>query len=91
MIIKRTIGGIEHSFELTTQEMITAFCEQQNIFYREDIESFKEQYLEWNENATEEKIDENMDDIVEKYADIESEHDWWQSAESAIDWVLREV
>ena len=91
MIIKREIDGIEHSFVLTPEEMYRAYYEQENNFYREDMESFKEHYLEWHKSVTEEQIDENMDYIVERYVDIASERDWWSDAEAAFDWVLREV
>ena len=88
MKIKRMINGIEHEFELTPHEMYDAFREQQKNFYREDVESFKEQFLDCHDNITEEQIDEAMDDIIEKYDDIVSEQDWWVFAEAAYEWVL---
>lgn len=32
MKIKRTINGIEHEFELTKQERLDAYCEQEHIW-----------------------------------------------------------
>lgn len=39
MIIKRTIDGVEHSFELTNRELYDAFVEQEHRFDFSDAES----------------------------------------------------
>jgi len=45
MKIKRTVGGVKHEFELTSQELYKAYEEQQFIYDLSDVESrLGEQY-----------------------------------------------
>ena len=79
MKIKRNVNGQEMEFELTSEEVLYAFYEQDKEFHKEDIQSI----LEKRGLSV---SDEELEYIVDKYKDYLSEDDSWRySAEAAID------
>jgi hypothetical protein len=73
MKIKRNINGKEMEFELTSNEMYSAFYEQQNQFYKDDILSVLE---EKGLMATDKQIAQ----MIEVYDDYLSDNDSWRYA-----------
>lgn len=83
MKITRTVDGEEYVFELTPDEMYSAFREQNMAYHKEDIIHFgfddaSEDALmnEWG--MSKEQFDDRMDDIAleleEEIADLETDY-----------------
>ena len=91
MKITRVIDGKEYEFELTFQEQWKAWNEWQNRIAREEAEAYIDNYLasrDEDSDITEADVMDAMDDIVERYLELESMKDNWDSLEEAFDWCL---
>lgn len=88
MKIKRTIDGKEYEFELEPQERYEAWRECDIEMKRAEVKYYKEQYMDYNPDITEEEVDEALDDILERYIEILDEADNWTMLERAYEWVL---
>ena len=82
-------------FELTPEELVAAYWEQERNFDLESVRCyFNDEWKENHEDATEEQIaylEAHMDEIAAAYRDIEDNDrsaDWWDSAECAINKML---
>jgi hypothetical protein len=67
MKIMRIIDGEEYEFELSPQERHEAWRECDMEMKRAEVKYYKEQYMDYNPDITEEEIDEAFEDIVERY------------------------
>lgn len=88
MTIERIVNGKTYSFTLTEREMREAYWEQQTECDREDIESYMEQFLDYEDGVTEKEARESLAEITQEYRKLMDELDWWEKADTAYRAVL---
>ena len=90
MTIKRTINGIEYGFELTREELLSAYYEVQQGYDEDDVTDYIPVFLSDNEDYTEEQIMEKLPEIAAEYRRGLNCLDWWDCARCAVLDCLRE-
>ena len=94
MQIERMVNKKIRTFELTTEELYSAFIAQENLFFREDLETELEDYDEYSEEEQKRIMenDELVSDIRDKYEKSQecspfscSEHMYYAISECAED------
>ena len=88
MTIERVVNGTAYTFELSEHEMTEAYWEQQSVFDREDVERYMEQFLDYEDEVTEEQARESLAEVAQEYRKQMDEVDWWEKADAAFRAVL---
>lgn len=78
MYIYRIIDGIKHRFELTSSELISAYCEAEQAWCKEDLENY---LSENNINLNSQEFSEALNRYIKSR---EEALDWRMILESAV-------
>lgn len=96
MIIKRTLNGIQVEIELTANEVISAYEEQEHIYDVKDIQTILDDEYDDDmyEGVPVKSLMDKADDIAYKYRKIIDESEfplhWREAAEQAISNFIKE-
>lgn len=88
MTIYREIDGKTYAIELSADELTKAYYEQQEEFDVEDMVAYAEEFLEDNEESSEDEVMENIRLIAKYYRTFADQHEWKNTAQEAFDYVL---
>lgn len=88
MTIYREIDGKTYAIELSAEELTKAYYEQQEEFDVEDMVAYMEEFLEDNEEFSEDEVMENIRLIARYYRKFADQHEWMYTAREAFNYVL---
>lgn len=88
MTIYREIDGKTYAIELSAEELTKAYYEQQEEFDVEDMIGYMEEFLEDNEEFSEDEVMESIRLIARYYRTLADQHEWRNTAQEAFNYVL---